>query len=308
MTSPTIEQIRETARASLNELKEIRLTIDQDASIKQFVAVATQVGDLDHYKFFPDAARQIVRDVHLKLGDSDSRAFLRLVLLQAVFDLSESGKLTTLPPKVSEYQLRHLQRIAGDTCLEDDWLDISHDIFHKEFGLVSLRLFAAGSQLVDIRCGIPRSIIFKGEASGFPKRLITFAKLGGFKPYLQIHTHKFNLDQFHESGWEECYRCCAELYQLFPNILGMFGASWFYDPALETISPRLAYLRTTPLSGGAKLMFFTTGGDAIGNSLSTSASRRELYEAGKYMPKNYMLIWGKNEQTAWANSSQLKPK
>ena len=59
------------------------------------------------------------------------------------------------------------------------------------------------------------------------------------------------------------------------------------------MSPRLGYLRDTPVDGGARLFFFEEGGSSISNSLSTSPTRRKLYDEGKYMPKSYMLVWGK---------------
>ena len=51
--------------------------------------------------------------------------------------------------------------------------------------------------------------------------------MGGFRPYFQIHTHQFMLDAFNEAGWEECYRCCAELYAVHPEVLGMQAAVGF---------------------------------------------------------------------------------
>ena len=80
----------------------------------------------------------------------------------------------------------------------------------------------------------------------------------------------------------------------------MFGASWFYDPVLATVSPRLGYLRDVPLNGGAKLFFVEKGGAALANSLSTSPTRRKLYEEGKYVPTTYMMAWGRKAQSAWA--------
>jgi hypothetical protein len=124
--------------------------------------------------------------------------------------------------------------------------------------------------------------------------------LGGFKPFVQIHTHLSNLADFTEEGWNECYRCCADLYGVRPDLLGMFGSSWFYDPELDVISPRLAYLRDCPMESGANLFFVEAGGSAIGNATATSPSRRRLYEDGKYLPKSYMLVWGRDAQIDWA--------
>jgi len=302
MTNPSVIDIRDAANAALRSVEEKWGNVVQVNLTKRFIAAATLVGDLDHYKFFPEAASQLIELVCSEHGIAGQQAFLRAVLLQAVLTLIETKSLDKLPPKISHYQRFHLYRIANDATTDMDWLDISHDYFHKEFGLATLRLYAAGAQLIDVRCGIPRSILFAQGIAEFPIRLLKMLKLGGFKPYFQIHTHKLNLDQFNEKGWNECYRGCAELYALYPKSLGMFGSSWFYDPALEEISPRLGYLRNIPVEGGAALMFYSEGGDAIGDSTATSPSRRELYEAGRYMPKSYMLIWGRDSQINWAYS------
>lgn len=183
-----------------------------------------------------------------------------------------------------------------------EWLDVEHDLFHKEFGIATLRLYVAGAQLIDPRCGIPRSILFKGGAGTVPGNVAKLLRLGGFRAYFQIHTHKFMLDTFNAEGWNECYRCCAELYALHPEVRGMYGSSWFYDPALDVVSPRLFYLRAIPMAGGAELFFVEESGDALNNSLSTSPTRRKLYEEKKYSPKSYMLAWGRVKQIAWAQA------
>lgn len=268
--------------------------------IDEFNRAAVQVGPLDHYKVFPPAARSIAEAFGAQHGQPALRQFLRAAIVRAILATVASQRYQALPPLTAANHARHLLRMARDRDGQVEWLDLNNDLFHKEFGLASMRLYAAGSQLIDYRCGVPRSVVTReGVGRALPK-LLTMARLGGFRPYFQIHTHKFNLDAFHEAGWEECYLCCAELYSVHPEVLGMFGSSWFYDPQLDTISPRLAYLRHTPAQGGASIMFVVEGGEAIGNSTSTSPSRRKLYEEGKYMPTNYMLVWGREAQRAWA--------
>lgn len=274
---------------------------DVGTQIVAFINAAQSVGRYDHYKVFPKLAQAIVVQLSAAHGPDVVRRFLRAALCGAVQQTVTSERYRCLPPRTKANQARHLLRIAQDQDVEADWLDLEQDLFQKEFGLASMRLYAAGSQLVDFRCGVPRSTVIKeGMASAFPK-LLTMMRLGGFRPWFQIHTHTFNLDAFNEAGWEECYLCCAELYQVHPEVLGMFGSSWFYDPALTTVSPRLAYLRKTPCDNGAVLMFFVKAGEAIANATATSASRRSLYEEGKYMPTNYMLLWGRNAQRTWAS-------
>ncbi|HJY08858.1 MAG TPA: hypothetical protein VJ323_21240, partial [Bryobacteraceae bacterium] len=203
------------------------------------------------------------------------------------------------------FHARQLNRIAHDIDASADWLDLCDDLFQKEFGIVSLRLYVAGAELVDYRCGIPRSIVVRAGVSKIMANLAVMQRLGGFKPYFQSHLHAFNLDSFNEEGRNDLYRCCAELYALHPECLGMFGSSWFYDPVLDRISPRLSYLRTIPLAGGAHLFYVQDGGEATSSAIAKSATRRQLYEEGKYVPKTYTLVWGRKEQIKW---SQAHPR
>ncbi|MEJ7804782.1 MAG: hypothetical protein WKG03_02530 [Telluria sp.] len=291
----------QAARASSRLTGELSSVIPDAADrISTFIDAACSTGPMDHYKVFLAAAHTLAGEVGKQHGTAVLRRFLRAALVSTVGRTAASARCRSLPARTAANQARHLERIAHDLDVESDWLSLDHDLFHKEFGLASLRLYAAGAQLVDPRCGVPRSTVMKeGLAHSLPK-LLTMAGLGGFKPYFQIHTHSFNLDAFHEAGWEECYLCCAELYQVHPEVLGMYGSSWFYDPALDTVSPRLAYLRSTPCNNGAALMFVVRGAEAIANATATSSSRRALYEQGTYLPANYMLIWGRDAQRAWA--------
>ena len=44
-----------------------------------------------------------------------------------------------------------------------------------------------------------------------------------------------------EDGWNEAWATAAELCRGRPELAGMIGSSWFYDPPLTEISPRLAH-------------------------------------------------------------------
>jgi hypothetical protein len=280
-----------------------RLPGPVQTTIGDFVRAAQEVGPLEDYKHFPEKARLLIPDGDLADGSKTSAVFLKAAIMYGMLETLESRRFTQLPARVRTQQLRQLQRMLAEGEATSEWLRIDHDLFHKEFGIATLRLYVAGAQLIDARCGIPRSIVVKGGVGSVIKNLAGILRLGGFRNYFQIHTHKFMLDTFNEEGWEECYRCCAELYALHPEVLGMYGSSWFYDPVLDVISPRLSYLRATPMAGGAELFFVEEGGSAKNNSLSTSPSRRKLYEEGKYIPKSYMLAWGKAKQIAWAEAT-----
>lgn len=290
----------ELSTKALLERLYTRLSRSMDTSlVAGFVRNARDVGPLDHYKVFPAKARELIPSCVLDGGDKTSQVFLRAAIIYGMLETLKSEHFFRLPDRVRTQQLRQFQRIVDDND-ESDWLRVDHDLFHKEFGIATLRLYVTGAQLADPRCGIPRSVLLRSGISSVAKNLAAIIRLGGFRKYFQIHTHTFMLDAFNEEGWNECYLSCAELYKLHPEVLGMYGSSWFYDPVLDQISPRLSYLRATPMAAGAELFFIEEGGAAINNSISTSPTRRQLYEARKYFPKSYMMAWAKNRQIVWA--------
>lgn len=270
--------------------------------LDSFRAVPTGSG----FRHVPQAARRLLSDVTSRVPAEErnetGRAFLFAALLQALADALAAPAFLALPPRVMAHQLRHYERIltrpepTRAACAIDD------DLFLKDFGLASLRLIAAGSNLVDVNSGVGRSMLLKGGWRDLPRRLMLFARLGGFRPCFEIHAHKFYMDEFNEEGRNECYRCCAALYPLYPRVLGMIAGSWFYDPAIATISPRLAYLREVPERGGASVLFASFGEDARRNALAKSETRRRLYESGAYRPAGHVLVWPRAAQLAWART------
>ena len=93
---------------------------------------------------------------------------------------------------------------------------------------------------------------------------------------------------------------------LNPEIRGMWGGSWFYDPALERISPRLEYLRSVPQDNGAYVFYSNI--DINGGALSKSDTRKQAYEDGKYLPKSYSVIWPRRHLLDWAASMRAKTR
>lgn len=275
----------------------------EDPRFDAFIHAALSAPGLRDYKYFPPLCHTLWTAAALEAGVQATRIYLALTILLGMQQTLAQPRLEALPPRVRQGQLAHLQWLAATLTGTEEWLDLNDDTYQKEFGLATLRLYACGAQLVDYRCGIPRSIAFKSGVSHALSQATYFARIGGFKPFFQIHTHVHRLAHFTEEGWNECYRCCAELYEVHPDVLGMYGGSWFYDPQLRDISPRLRYLQDVPLAGGARL--FRSGPSEACNqdALSTSPTRKELFNQGLYTPCAYVLVWDRTAQRQWAASA-----
>lgn len=252
------------------------------------------------FKHIAPEARALYAAIVQEAGEDGARIFLWGCLLWAVRSSLRSGRTDALPARVRAHQLKQFARIAAHDDGVLAYCKLEADVYLKELGLATLRLYAGASSVIDPRSGIGRSMLLRGGMLGLPGRALLMARAGGFKPYFEVHVHKLYQDEFNEEGRNECYRCCAELYALHPEVLGMVGGSWFYDPVVAGISPHLAYLRTVPESGGARVLFMSHDEQAAKNATATSEKRRALHAAGQYRPASWTLVWLKRDQQAWA--------
>lgn len=270
--------------------------------VTSFLAAFSELPRHVGYKYVPVEARARIKQLSGHIEPEGIQLFLYICLLTAVRSTLASAAFTRLPERVMQHQLRQFKRMGDEPDKILAVCSLDRDLFLKDFGLATLRLYAAAAQLIDYRAGIGRVMLMKGGLTDLPRRLAIFARIGGFKPFFEIHTHDFYLDEFTVEGWNECYRCCAELYEVHPEVLGMYGGSWFYDPALSAISPRLAYLREVPEGGGASLLFDSTSAQSTALATATSPTRKALYDQGAYSPASYALIWPRARQIAWYRS------
>jgi hypothetical protein len=98
------------------------------------------------------------------------------------------------------------------------------------------------------------------------------------------------LKEFSPAGRARCYELVATLLEAWPETKGLIGSSWYYDPRVGQITPHLAYLHDEPVARGA-IMLKQGREDSRSGALKRSRTRRELYEAGQYVPTTYMMIW-----------------
>jgi hypothetical protein len=273
---------------------------DAQALLGRFLGAFATLPRDARYKDVPDAARAIHDEVRRDAGEPAAQALLLAALFQAVRDSLAGTRLPMLPPRVLNHQLRQFARIAAHDDAFASECSLASDAYMKELGLARLRLYAGASNLIDPQAGVARSVLWKGGPLQLLRRALLFAGIGGFRPYFEIHAHKLYMEEFSAEGRRECYRCCADLYALHPEMLGMYAGSWFYDPAVAGLSPHLAYLRDDAVAGGAACLFVAHNEQAVSYSTAKSEKRRAAWVAGTYRPATYALVWPRRAQIAWA--------
>ncbi len=168
---------------------------------------------------------------------------------------------------------------------------------HFTFGLS----VPCGAQTVDMISTIKaRSLLHSILRTAGLGVVFRYLRAGGHGSWFRIHTDINNLTDFHEKGWDACYLRIAELLECREDIRGMVGTSWFYDPQLLEISPRLAYLQKRPLERGAFALSHRTSPFDIESATMKSKTRRRLFEEKRYNPKVYSIVWPRQALIDWA--------
>lgn len=225
------------------------------------------------------------------LTRDERRAYLYGFLLWQMQRFPERFAVARLPGEFALHYADSFHRIMDGIEQGVFPFDLRADLFEKDLALTRLVLIPAVAQLLYCRAGVPLRPLLRWGPQGW---LYVFGRCGGRSPFVEIHTHDpMAGDYFNAAGWEETYRLTALLMRGFAELRGLVGFSWFYDPQLEELSPRLGYLRHGPISRGARLMPMDADSDSARLATATSPSRRAAYEAGSYRPRRHGLIWSR---------------
>lgn len=225
------------------------------------------------------------------MSDEERQAFLYALLLweMDLFD-SRAAKIG-FPEEIHLHFADSFHRIMDGIEAGTFPFDPHGDLFQKDLAVTRLELIPAVAQLVHFGSGVPLKPLLKWGPSGWA---YVWGRCGGRRPFAEIHTHDpMAGTYFNAAGWEETYRLIALLMGRFTEIRGMVGYAWFYDPQLEALSPRLGYLRHSPVNQGARLMPMGPDEDSARLATATSPSRREAYEQGRYIPNRHGVIWSR---------------
>ena len=176
-------------------------------------------------------------------------------------------------------------------------LQLNTDAFAKELAICLHRLIPAGGQMVDPGSAVPkRTLLFAPPLQVVQGVYYVSRKAGGRTPFAELHTNIFMRHSFTPDGWEYCLQLLPSVFRSYPHLKGVMGASWFFDPALQSISPELHFVRGTAKRWGAVIL--RVGPDAdpeLGGALTMSKRRRELYQRGEYIPTVYAMILAKRD-------------
>jgi len=197
----------------------------------------------------------------------------------------------------SEFALHYadtFNRIIDDIKADPEFARIGRDTFLKDLWLARVVMIPAVAQVWWPRSGLSfRQLAGAGAATAARILLRT----GGRRPFLEGHTHDRLVAQgyWSKEGWLEALRLAALALEAFRTHKGVFSTAWYFDPAMERISPHLSFTAELQLDRGARRFRVGSSPTAVANATAKSRSRRSLYFEGQYLPTNFCVCWARHD-------------
>lgn len=193
-----------------------------------------------------------------------------------------------------------------------DFLTTVADPYDRDFWAKDVRISlvlsvpGARTQMIDLSSPLGPGQVLRHAREGWGWSVIpSYIAAQSWKPWLEVHTESRELSDFNEAGWDRAWATAAEICKRRPQMAGMLGSSWFYDPPLEQISPRLAYLRVNPLKHGAFLLHQGPGEIHTQRAATSSPTRAALIEKGEYTARSWIVAWPRAALIRWADSRRV---
>ena len=275
---------------------------------QRYISELTSVETYDGYHHIPPAFRAASVAIELKAGLAGVELYHKLVIAMLIARLGESRAATPIPVSVAaQYDVEFRRILAQFDTNPDGFYVLGNDLFNKDLAICRGKLIPCGAELVDTFSGVPRRIASRGGVGQlFSVLRFFYGRSGGFRPFYELHMDPRARREFTAEGWDRCFLRIADMLEMNPDIKGVFGSSWWYDPEVERITPRIGYLRQRPLQNGATVFRMGSDQAAIINATGFSRIRRELYDKGEYLPTNYLMAWARDDLLGWAKHARAE--
>jgi hypothetical protein len=296
----TINELNAHLRA---KLKVLHPRIIDEFPVENYLGAVLKYPAVAAYNHVSPEIYQLERALNERIGVSGAALYFQLVLCELIQKNAPVMARGALPESVKSRFLVNVERITSDIEKETHpavFYRHDDDKFLKDVGVAALRVLPAGAQKIN-QTRLPLRI-----AKGLEQlKLVAFAALylGKQGPIFDMHTDSHDPDllaAFSETGWRDFYKTVAQVLEQNPQVIGLFGIGWFFDPAVTEVSPRLAYLRDIALESGARSFCVGPTEGARESALATSATRRKLYDEGRYVPQDHLVVWSRKSLIAWS--------
>ncbi len=278
----------------------------KDFPIKTYMELIDRYPKVGNYTYMSPEVKKLADTISRSCSSEVFESYHKCLLLSFIERAQEKSEFLSLPGEIRTYYSLNFERIFHDIesgVHEAGFYLYPSDKFLKDLGVCSLRLIPAGAQKLNLS-PLPADFLFRNGTSQFIIGLAyVLFELRGFRPLYNMHTDSHDthlMSEFNPAGWRNFLVRAADLIKLNPSVKGVFGKTWFVDPQLEKISPRLCYVRHIFNRNGGRFFYLGPCTSGIEDAVYKSPTRKKLYEYGKYIPKEYLGVWSGRSLIQWA--------
>lgn len=295
------KEIAELLDSTAERIRADRRGLLEDLPPAEYIAQLDAIAPYAGYHATSAAIDERCREIRARAGESGLEDYHRLVLLQLIAAFERRATPFRYPASVREvFQAQHRRIAAAIQAGRPGPYLFRNDSFCKDLGICTQRLIPVGAQLIERFSGVPRGWILRVGPRHAPRLARMIAALGGFRPLYQPHTDHRQLEEFNAAGWRVFLARTAALMRLDPAIRGMIGSTWFHDPEVAAISPRLRFIRELAESVGGEFFYLGESEEATRDAIENSPERYRRFMDGSYRPKIYAVIVPRRKMLAHA--------
>jgi hypothetical protein len=281
--------------------------------VKKYIELIHNLPHVSDYTYMNKDLDEFYKSVLANSNEHVFAMYQKLLLITLIQNSMQSDCISDFPEDIKSFYLMNFDRIFSDVennRNEDKFYLFSNDKFIKDLGVCSLRIIPSGAQKINLT-SLPKGFLLKAGLNQLLHGLFFIIfELRGLSPIFDMHTDSHDpvlMNEFNPEGWRRFYIRVAELLKMNTNIIGIFGISWFFDPQLTNISPRLRYLKELVTINGGEIFFLGSSEHGIRDAISKSSNRLEMYNSGLYTPKDYLIIWTRKSIIEWADKQKSNP-
>lgn len=251
---------------------------------------------------------QIFEQITSEYGCHCLSLYLKLALSFFISDSLRRLRSNKLPNEILRLYYEWFERVLSDFSTQPDkYYDYRCLSFAVDVKVCSLRYIpVGGAWILETRMVGLRPFLRGGVSQFFKYLQYVSLEAGGFAQYYSMHTAPRYMRRFNEQEIHLAYLRIADLMKLDTDVKGIYNLSWYLDPDLDKISPKLAYLRQVPLENSARLFAAGTTKKDIKYALTASFVRQRLHKEGKYAPTAYAFIWPRKNFLVWADTQNVR--
>lgn len=285
-------------------------TVLKDFPLERYIGLVESYPRLAYYTYISPEVKRFCDAVLMSSNGHVLELYNKCLLLELAAKAMDRLDSLNLPEEIRGLYLMNFERIVSEIGKNGNpagFYMYPDDKFFKELGICSLRMIPAGVQKISLS-PLPVRFLFKEIKSQFIEALkFVVFDLKGLSLFYCMHTDSHDphlMSEFNAEGWRLFLLRCADILKLKPEIKGIFGTSWFIDPQLEKISPKICYVRHILYRSGGKIFYVAPAVDSIQDALYKSPTRKQLYDRGKYIPQEYIGIWPRKALISWADKEK----